>query len=181
MLRAAPRLAAKDLELFLHVAVRLPNHRFVLAVARTPGAYADTLADYNSSLGNPVDLRINLSHEEVATISREAAIYLHTDALTEPFGMPISIIEAMATGSYVVTRRCPGSEVVVGDAGGFYDTATEAEALIRETEGWSEERWMRVRMTAIDRAYQHFTGDTQLRPLFEDWARLAAVPAPRVG
>lgn len=175
--RAAPSLPAKDLELFLRVAKRLSGHRFVLAVARTPGTYADTLADYNRSLGNPVDLRINLSHEEVAKISKEAAVYLHTDALTEPFGMPVSIAEAMATGSYVVARRCAASEAYVGDAGRLYDTEVEAEALVRETEGWSDERWARARMAAIDRAYRHFAGDSALRPLFDDWTRVAVVPS----
>jgi glycosyltransferase involved in cell wall biosynthesis len=177
--RAAPSLPAKDLELFLHVAQRLPSRRYVLAVARTPGNYADTLAEYNRTLANPVDLRINLSHEEVAAISKQSAIYLHTDALTEPFGMPVSIAEAMATGNYIVARRSPACEAFVGDAGSLYDTEDEAEALLRETESWSDERWERARRTAIERANRHFAGDTALRPLFDDWARFAA-PSTRL-
>ena len=177
VLRAGPSLPSKDLELYLRVARRFPRHLFVLAVARTPGDYADTLAEHNRSLGSPVDLHINLSHEEVAAIAQTAAIGFHTDALTEPFGMPVSIAEAMATGCYVLARGCAASQAYVGDAGRVYDTESEAEALIRETESWTDERWARARLKAIERAQLLFAGDVALRPLFEDWARLVAVPA----
>src|SRR5205823_10098395 len=107
--------------------------------------------EFNRSLGDPVELRVDPPYEEVQAVVGEAAIYLHTSTLEEPYAMPISIAEAMATGSFVIARRCPQSAEYVGDAGALYDSEEEASALLRETASWPAERWARAREASIDR------------------------------
>ena len=175
MARVAAGLATKDLDTVFEVARACPAHRVVLAVVRAAGseAFVDGLAARNRALGSPVDLRVDLQHEEVAALVAEAGIYLHTHGLSQPYGMPISIAEAMATGCTLVARRCPEAEAYVGGAGRCYDTAAEAAALIRDTLGWNDERWRQARLGSIERAYGHFTDAVAIRPLLDDWLRLA--------
>jgi glycosyltransferase involved in cell wall biosynthesis len=137
----------------------------------------------NRSMGSPVDIRIQLSHADTAALSRRASIYLHTYSTTDPYGMPISIAEAMASGSYIVGWRCPAAEAYIGEAGATYATEDQAVAFIRETERWSEEDWLRAEVRSIDRAFARFVDSTVLRPMLDDWLAIAAesrcVPAER--
>jgi len=175
VVRVAAGLPTKDLDTVFHVARACDTHRVVLAVARVSGneAFTDALVARNRALGSPVDLRVDLQHEEAAALVADAGIYLHTHGLLEPYGMPISIAEAMATGCTLVARRCPEAEAYVGGAGRCYDTAAEAAAVIRETLAWTDERWRQARLASIERAYGHFTDAVALRPLLDDWLRLA--------
>jgi Glycosyl transferase family 2 len=179
VVRTGPGLPTKDLQTFFDAALKCPEHRFVLAVARCNEyeGYLDKLSAYNRKVGNPVDLRFNLSAEEIAPLVREAGIYLHTHGLIAPFGMPMSIAESMATGGYVLGRRCRASVAYIGRVGKVYDSAAEAADLIHSTTSWNEERWHRVRLAAVERAYQHFADIHVLRPILSDWLRIAGPSA----
>ena len=91
-----------------------------------------------------------------------------------------SIVEAMATGSWVLARRCPGATTYVGAAGSLYDAEDDAVALVEETVGWDTERWRRARVAAVERAYGMYADSAVLRPVLDDWLRLAAARAHRV-
>jgi glycosyltransferase involved in cell wall biosynthesis len=175
VMRASLAAPAKGLTTFLEIAARHGSHRFVLFACRSIGypQHLDELRELNRSLGDPVDLRVDRPYDEVEAVVREAGVYLHTPTLTEPYGMPISIAEAMATGCFVIARRCPGSAAYVGEAGALYDADGEASAVLEETAAWSDERWQRARLASIDRAFDRFASDRVLRPLLEDWARLS--------
>ena len=177
VVRASLAAPAKGLATFLHLANRHRSHRFVLFACWSIGYphHLEELRELNRSLGDPVDLRVDRPYEEVEAVVREAAIYLHTPTLAEPYGMPISIAEAMATGCFVIARRCPGSATYLGEAGALYDADDEASAILEETVAWSDERWRRARLASIDRAFDRFASDGVLRPLLEDWARLARI------
>jgi glycosyltransferase involved in cell wall biosynthesis len=181
VVRAAAALPTKDLPAFIRIAARCPQHRFVLAVchASRHEGYVDELVAYNRALGEPADIRVDLQHEEIAALVREAGIALHTHGLLEPYGMPMSIAEALATGAWVVARRCPPAESYLGPCGRFYDHETEAAAAIRETLAWSDERWLRERLAAVDHAYAYLTDSRMLRALLDEWLRIAAARADR--
>lgn len=165
----------KDMKTFLRVAARCPRHRFVLIPCFSIGfpQHLDEILEYNRSLGSPVEILPNLPHRETADLVRRAAIHLHTHALTEPFGMPVSIAEAMAAGCYLIGRRCAAVEAYLGEAGRTYESEDEAVTLVTETLHWDEERWRRAYLVSLDRAYAHFLGPKVLAPLLEDWSRLA--------
>jgi hypothetical protein len=177
--RLVVRLAAahrvKDLKLFLRVAARCPNHRFVLAVCRTSGGerHEEELLACNASLGCPVDLRVGVSHAEAAALCRAAGTYLYTVGPDQEYAMPISISEAMGAGCHILSRNLPGAAGHVGEAGQLYADEDEAVDLIRQTEAWDAERWRQVRNASIDRAYRHFVCTTVLRPVLEEWLAVA--------
>ena len=87
----------------------------VLGRALDAESYVEKYIEHNQSLGSPVDLRVNVDAEEVSALVREAGIYLHGYAFGSPFGMPVGICEAMATGAYVIARRCEGIDTYLGD------------------------------------------------------------------
>jgi glycosyltransferase involved in cell wall biosynthesis len=175
VLRAAAGLRSKDLQTFFDVARRCRSHRFVLVLGRCNGQerYLDELVSRNRALGNLIDLRINLDAEDVAALTREAGIYLHTHGLVAPYGMPVSIAEAMATGSYVLGRRCPAAKGYIGGAGHLYDDAGRAAELIQSTLSWSDERWRAIALAAVERAYRHYCDHDVFRPMLMDWLRIA--------
>jgi len=177
VLRTAPGLPTKDLQTFFDVAQRCPQHRFVLVLARCNGQerFLDKVDAYNRKLGSPVELRLDEPAERVAPSMREAGIYLHTHGLAVPYGMPMSIAEAMASGSYVIGRRCRASEAYIGNAGRVYGSADEAAEHINRTLTWSDESWQRAQRLSVERAYRHFADIVALRPILDDWRHIVGL------
>lgn len=175
VVRTSATKQAKDLEMFVKVAKRCPDHRFVMILCKLgKNKYFDDLVEFNRGLGSPVEILHDLMYDEVATIIGRAGIYLHTYGTATPFGMPVSIVEAMATGSYLIVPRLDGAEGYVGDVGELYNDEDEAVALVEATTGWSDEQWEEARRRSIDRAERLFRDETVLAPMLEDWKRLAS-------
>lgn len=164
----------KGLESFLEIASRCPDHRFVLVLGRLPNLddYVERLLALNRQLGSPVEIRLDLSNEESATLMREAGIYLHTYGDEEPFGMPVSIAEALATGAYTLVRDLPGANEYLGTAGALYRTTEDAVKLIQRTLSWSNDEWQFQQNRSATVA-QRFASECVLRPLLNDWRLLA--------
>ncbi|MCW5892484.1 MAG: glycosyltransferase [bacterium] len=175
VVRCAAARRSEDLPAFLRIATRRPEQRFVLALARLPGVpgVVEEIAALGRSLGDPVALRIDCGHDEVAALLAEAGVYLHTHGLDEPYGQPQSIAEAMASGCFVLARACPESQAYVGDAGRLWATEDQAVACLAETASWDEAGWAAARLRAVDRAYARHVDRLALRPLLDDWLRLA--------
>jgi glycosyltransferase involved in cell wall biosynthesis len=183
VVRVVAGIPTKAIHEMFEIARACPQHRFVLAVARANGheGFVDQLLTRNRELGTPVEILVDLQHDAVAALVGEAGLYLHTHALLEPYGMPISIAEAMATGCHVIARGCQAAEAYVGDAGRCWDTPAEAAALIRDTATWNEERWLAAQLTAVDRAYAQFADVPVLHPLVDEFVAIASsrARAPR--
>jgi glycosyltransferase involved in cell wall biosynthesis len=170
----------KDPATFLHTARLCPGHRFVLAVCTPTGrpTAADEVRALAADLHSPAEVRVDLSNEEAAELVRSAGIFLHTYSYQEPFGMPISIAEALATGAHVLARQGEGIAGYLGPCGQLYDNAEHAAALIAETAQWSPERWQAVQLAAVERAYGSFADSVVLESMLKDWQALVSVPAP---
>ena len=175
VLRTGAGKPTKGLEAFLEIASRCPEHRFVLVLGLLPNLddYVERLLAENRRLGSPVEIRQNLSNEESAALMREAGIYLHTYGDDEPFGMPVSIAESLATGAFTLARDLPGAAEYLGTAGTLYRTNDEAVLAIQSTLTWSDDEWQSQQSRAIAAAQQRFASERVLRPLLEDWRSLA--------
>ncbi|MFN0112621.1 MAG: glycosyltransferase [Blastocatellia bacterium] len=177
--RTGCALPSKDYASFMKTAMLCPEHRFVLNVCQAyqVESYLDQVIELNRSFGNPVEIISNLQQEDVAKWMQQAGIYLHTVTVSgqaaTPFGMPISICEAMATGSYIIGRRCPGSPEYIGDVGAYYDSPEEAAALINQTLRWPEEQWNLIFRKSVNRAYQEFVHTENIKPIIADWEEFA--------
>lgn len=143
----------KGLEQFFEIARMCPEFRFCLTANVVLGAerYMDTLAAL--AAGSNVEYHRDIGREEAVRRMSEAGIYLDTsDPGAHPFGMPISIAEAMATGCHVVARDGSAARAYVGPAGDFYGTPAQAAGLIRATLSWGDDLWSRRQAEAADRA-----------------------------
>ncbi len=169
--RAAAGLPSKNLDALFELAKRVPELRFVLAVGRAGGhgGWVDGLVERHRASGTPLELHVNLGHEQVAEISRRAGIYLHTHTLEQPFSSPISIVEAMASGSYLLVPRCDAAERYAAEAADYYGDLAEAERLLRSTLDWADAEWHRRRKLAIDRAFDHFVSSVAILPVLKCW------------
>ncbi|MFN0087738.1 MAG: glycosyltransferase [Blastocatellia bacterium] len=175
VVRTGTGLMTKDYGSFMRTARLCPDHRFLLILCRAylKEKVTDEVVRMNAEMGSPVEIRINLQHEEVAQWMGRAGVYMHTTDPAEPYGMPISIAEAMATGAHVIARRMPESEAYLEGAGAMYDTAEEAASLIRQTLAWTDLEWERASVRAIDRAYSSFASDYLIEPIVDCWAGLS--------
>ena len=164
----------KGLESFFEIAQRCPEHQFVLVLGRLPNldGYVEQLLEKNRQLGSPVMVKINLSNEESASLVREAGIYLHTYGDEEPFGMPISIAESLATGAVTLVRDLPGAAEYLAGAGQLYRSIDEAAAFIQQTLNWSEDDWIAAQSRAVETAQERLSDEVVYRPLFNDWLTL---------
>jgi len=178
VLRVSAALPTKDLHLFFRVAQKCKEHQFVMVVGRCRNEkyphFADELVQYNLSLGNPVDLRINMMPEEIAPLVQEAGIYFHTHSLPgdehwSPFGMSISICESMATGAYIIGRQSPDIQDYIGTGGDCYASEDEAATLINATLDWQDEEWHRRQQRSLERAYMYFVDERGLSVIYHDW------------
>lgn len=175
VVRAGLAKATKDPEAFFRTACNCPGFRFVYAACTATHLVKgpEELRTLGQRLNSPVELRVDVPHDNCAELVRSAGIFLHTFGFQEPFGMPISIAEAMATGAYVLVRRGPGVTEYLGPCGAQYDSPEDAARLIRETQLWSEDKWQSVRLAAIDYAYARFADSTVLETMLDDWCALA--------
>jgi glycosyltransferase involved in cell wall biosynthesis len=147
--------------------------------------WAAELAEQVEQSGAPVEVRRDLSFADAVALVGRAGVYLHTHGTDHPLGMPISIAEAMATGSVVVARQLPGMGDYVRDAGFLYDGLTvgdradHAAAHIEATRHWDDERWASAWRTSVDRAWSIHPTDVVAADLLRTWRELLGVrPRP---
>lgn len=168
VLRLAAGLPNKGLADFVVASRGLPRHRFVLAVA-VAGISRDYPAKIREEGHGSVDVRIDVPWGEAAALTGRAGIYMDTsDPGGHPFGMPISIAEAMSTGSLVLARRSPEAVAYCGDAALYYSNPSVAIELIQSTEAWTDMEWATARDRSVARA-RLFADSSVLPKLLEAW------------
>ena len=181
VLRAGACLPTKDLGLFLEVASRRPEYRFVLALSRNSSGVEveQELIAQNEALGRPVEILFDVQYEPMAELTRRAAVYLHTFGFHQLFGQPISIAESMATGAVPLIRRAPASMDYGGDAARYYDDADEASAILEEMLSWDEDRWQLAGQAAVESAYRRHADTKVLTPVLQDLLEVVAQSGDR--
>lgn len=169
VLRLAAGKKGKGLEDVFRVAQCCSDYEFTLGTAdvHDDPTFFDQLQALNKMSGGRVRLLRNLSWEDAAALTRESGIYLDTsDPRGHPFGMPISVAEAMATGSLILMRESEGAMEYGKSAAFYYGNPDEAAAIIKKaarTQDWKEPS---IRQ-ALD-----YKDDVVLSRLVEDWTRI---------
>ena len=87
VVRTAAAKPGKGLEQFVKVAALCPDHQFVLVLGRVSNMdeYWERFLEFNRTAPCPVEVQVNLPHEETAALVRIAGIHLHTYGDEEPF------------------------------------------------------------------------------------------------
>jgi hypothetical protein len=104
VMRSGCALPTKDYETFFKIARLCPDHRFLLALCRAylKEDYLDEVIKMNHEFGDPVEIMVDVQHEEMSQLMRSAGIYLHTANPKEPFGMPISIAAISSDAKFLL-------------------------------------------------------------------------------
>ena len=173
VVRATPARRVKELELFIRAATRCPDHRFVLAAGTTAErGCIERVKDLNKAYGEPVDLRIDVAHEEIAAVMRRAGTYIYTMSPSEDYSMPISVSEALGAGCRVLNRAGENARLHLGGAGVLYHDEDEVVQLIKDSLHWSESQWNREKVKALVRA-EELASPRVLQPILDDWLSIA--------
>ncbi len=176
VVQTAAGMPGNDLSLFLEAARRLPEFRFVLAVATCykKEAYIQELFAIRESMASPAEILIDLPQDEVAKLVGEAGIHVHThlapgtdDSL--PIGQPVSIAESMATGCLCFVRKIPDFLSYTGECGASYSDVKDLVEQIRATTNWNDREWRDVHRKASDHAFRHHADVVVYRGMFMDW------------
>lgn len=136
VLRVAAGRPNKGLKDFMRVAELCPDREFTLAVAQTVEAaggqdLVGSLRADPAVMTGRVKLRVDVPWPEVRRLTGQSGIYLDTsDPAGHRFGMPVSIAEALSTGSFVLARSSPAAEEYLAGAGALYGSVQEAAALV---------------------------------------------------
>lgn len=170
IVRLAAGRRVKGLEDFMAVSAKVsPRGEFHLAVCQVRGdeEYVSQLTERGRSCG--VQVHQNLLRAQAVELTRTAEIYLDTsDPGGHPFGMPISIAEAMASGLVVIARDRPGAREYIGEAGMFYESVEEATALVETALECRVADLEAIRNIAMRQA-RKFRSDVVLPRLVDDW------------
>jgi len=171
VIRLAAGQPTKGLDDVLAVANRCPDFKFILGISRAGAEdrFLEEITRLNGYVKDRVQILVDLHPQIAADMNRRAGIYLDTyDQRGHAFGMPISVAEAMATGSYILSVDVPAARSYIGEAGSFYRSTEEAARLIQATTAWTEEDWDRASGTSLRRA-ACFRDDVVLSHLIQDW------------
>lgn len=172
--RTAAGKPGKGLEDFFEISDRCGGFDFELTANNVLGDEAYLPFLEHLSKAHKVSFAKNISREDAVVRMNRAGIYLDTsDPNGHPFGMPISIAEALATGCYVLAREAPGLDEYLGNAGVTYKTASDAQALILATRSWTEEMWTDMSGRAIMQA-GFFADEVVLPAEIQFWESLKA-------
>lgn len=170
--RAGPGKAGKGIDEFLEIAQAAPDIKFILALTSMVDR-PDAPTEITSTATPNVEVFSNLQHDNIATLMRGASVYLRGHELTgHPFGMPISMAEAMGSGTPVLGRADVDGFVTayVGAGGACYSSIPEAVDLIR---GFLHEG-VPARRRAFERS-RVFTADVVLPEVLREWKRIAGL------
>lgn len=143
-------------------------HLAVCSVHGDEGYVAELLRDGPKA---GVHVHTNVGRALATEMIRGAGIYLDTsDPAGHPFGMPISIAEALASGCFVLARDCPAVHEYLGACGAVYGSVGEAAKHVLRALKWDYDTWESVGRSARGRA-RDFRSDVVLPKLVEDWER----------
>lgn len=173
VIRLAAGLPTKGLMKIFAIAKGCPDHKFTLVLSSAGGAegFAQSVAESKERPEN-VEVLSDISEVDAVRRNAEAGIYLDTyDPAGHAFGMPISIVEAMATGSFVLAERHPDAIGYVGTGGMMYHDVNEAIRMIRDSESFMPTAWTALAGNAMDWA-KKFQDKNVLPVLIEEWKRL---------
>jgi len=165
----------KGLEDFFAVCQRIsPRGSFRMAASRIVGDEKFIEELVTASARSGVGVFVDLPRGEAVKLTRSSGIYLDTsDPAGHPFGMPVSIAEALASGAVVLVRDCPAAREYGGEAAYYYRTVEEAAILVDQALRLGIHEREMIGLAARERA-KLFRNDAVLPQLVDDWEQFAA-------
>lgn len=176
VVRAGAGLPGKGLTDFLMVARLCENEGFEFLLALTDATGSPGTVDkmYKSPFfPKNVEVVKGLSHEQVAFLMQNAGIYLrHFQENVHPWGMPVSVAEALASGMYVLAPDTYGAADYLGLAGATFKNPQHCADLIVETKK-HDDSWWRLQEGAALIIADRYRPEHVLPKVIDCWRELA--------
>ncbi len=126
-------LPKKDFDLLFDAFGRLTGVERRVVVAGTQGheALPSDLLYRCQAFADPPLVQVNLPREDVFELLARTALFVYVLRTGVPFGMPMSVAEAMAAGCSVALPDRPETRSFAGPGARYYKTADELVAHAR--------------------------------------------------
>jgi len=170
VVRACAGIRYKNIIEYIKIASMVPSKKFRLIFAWNASfrQHLEEVKEANLAHGNPVEILVNLSHEDAAAIVRKSEISLYTAfPSAHPFGMPMSIIESMASGSFAFIRDHKVPEELYA-ASLLFETPEGAARALVNTDSWDARRWAQVQQQSI-KAVQNLAAPQVIPKIYWGW------------
>lgn len=162
---------SKNIDEWIQISELCPEVRFDLAMTTLVPPDDKYPEKVSTRLPANVKLHVNLQREEVMKLVGEACISM-TTLPRHPFGMPISLCEAMATGLAIVAPDTKEARDYLEDAGHYYSSPEDAAKRIRELVAEAKtDKWEHTRRVSLIQATK-YRADLVLPSVLETWKML---------
>jgi glycosyltransferase involved in cell wall biosynthesis len=134
VLSTSAGLPKKDFDLLFAAMDQLPGVERRIVVAATeefeqlPGDLFERCGDRT----DPPLVQVNLPREDVFALLARTALHVYTLRPEDPFGMPMSVAEALCAGASVCLPDRPEARAYAGPGARFYSTADDIARHARE-------------------------------------------------
>jgi glycosyltransferase involved in cell wall biosynthesis len=146
VLSTSAGLPKKDFDLLFAALDQLPGVERRIVVAATE-EYEQLPGDLFERCGDRTDpplVQVNLPREDVFALLGRTALHVYTLRPDNPFGMPMSVAEALCAGASVCLPDRPEARAYAGPGARFYSTADDiarhAREVLADTPAVREER-----------------------------------------
>lgn len=170
---ATAGLPNKSLETFLEIACLCPEMDFRLTIATCEAneRVIPHIHEVNRQLGANVDISVDVPHAQIPALLRPAAFYICTQRRAKK-GMPIAVVEALASGCYVLVPDYPWLVEMVGDYGAGYSNPEDAAGQLKSLRSSGHETLEETRKNAPGHAVSGYGDVNVLPPMLEVWRSL---------
>jgi glycosyltransferase involved in cell wall biosynthesis len=177
IVRAGASLPTKGFKDFIDTAVLCPGFEFVLVLGLTNGSGENNqiIKKYNEELGNPVRIIGPLFVQDMADLIKEAGIYMYTLGAESIHGMPVSILEAMASSCIVLVRDSAISRACYSSYALYYQNAEEAAKIINSSAEWEDSYWTKSGFDNSEFIFKNCTAVDGIKPVIQYWQHLLAI------
>ncbi len=133
LLSVSAGLPKKDFDLLFDAFGRLADVERRIVIAGTEGHenISSDLLHRCQAFADPPLVQVNLPREDVFNLLARTALFVYVLMPEAPFGMPMSVAEAMAAGCSVALPDRPEAHSFAGPDGRYYTTADELIAHAR--------------------------------------------------
>lgn len=134
VLSTSAGLPKKDFDLLFAAMDQLPGveRRIVVAATEEFEQLPGNLFERCGDRGDPPLVQVNLPREDVFALLGRTALHVYTLRPDNPFGMPMSVAEALCAGASVCLPDRPEARAYAGPGARFYSTADDIARHARE-------------------------------------------------
>lgn len=171
VMRAGAGLPGKGWEEMIELAERLPdcNFLFVMTHPKADPTWPDKhIAPH---LPKNVMLKMDIPHEETCYLTEQAGMYVRGAGGAHEWAMPVSALEAMASGCITFVPLLPHAREYLGAGAYFYESMDDLVAQIRKALELSNDELAKRKDAAVKAVSQYSFGKV-LPKVLSEWRSL---------